>query len=403
MKRIIIACFLTIILLIVPFTTVARTIDTSKTKKFSSFYVVEPPELFLTIDEYYILSSYIEFNFEGATKEQAKTISQDITIFDSEEMHYKINTNNLTNAIEEYSSYKIIADDELTKIQSKSELMQLINEHWDFSGKIFGNLINKIMELLRPRLGWTYTLFSEGGALFVQGVNLAKVFIDNIQNLNIALLFTTVVNLIVYIPIYYFTESIRDLFDLDLNAFNQQIDEFLGVFTNNLTALIQIVEGLLIALGEPFHSLTTYVSDVGDFIGWIANEDPWKQPIKIKGSVMNLLGTPVSGVMITCRGLSTTTDNSGYFEFNVNPSNGTEDSIPSNSWYGVHNCSMTISKDGTILKQTPTKLSYVFSGGEISWPFVTAKGKNTAIFIRNLFIERFIMLKLFSQYLQIRQ
>ncbi len=65
-----------------------------------------------------------------------------------------------------------------------------------------------------------------------------------------------------------------------------------------------------------------------------------------------------------------------------------EDSFPEFEYYGMHNCQITVSKDGEVLKQTPTILSYAFSGGEINWPFIIPKAKNIDISFRTILIER---------------
>ena len=375
-------------MLLLPFSAVTGTVNNPNIKNEPLLIDEVPPELFLTQDEYNYLSSFIESHFEGIVEEQAKNIVKNITVYNSEEGYYKLKINNLIKAIETYSYYKIIPDDELKNVSDRYELKQLINAHWDFSGKVFGNLINEIINLIKLRLGWFYRLFSDGGSLFVEGVNLAIAFIDEIQNLEIAKLFTYVVNLIVYIPIYYFSESIKNLFNLNLSGFNQKIDEFINLFSENLTALIQIVEDILITLGEKFQTLVNYISDIGDFVSWLANGDPWEQQITVKGIAFNLFGKPIDGATVICKGISTITNSTGEFEFKVNSSNNSIDSIPPNSWYGIHNCVITISIDGEVLKQTPTKLSYVFSGGEISWPFIILKVKNKVMPFKSVLLEK---------------
>ncbi len=387
MKKKIFVYFLATVLLLLPFNAVATSINLPNTDSLS-MCSQDPPELVMTKEQFNFLTSYIEKNFEEENKQQAKDIVNNIVIYNSEEGRYKIDTNNLTEAINFYSYYKVIPNDQLLNVNSKSELKQLINEHWDFSNKIFGKLINEIINIVKPKLGWMYELFYQGGTLFVEGVNLSIGFINQIANLNIAILFTSFVNLIVYIPIYYFSESVKDLFNLNIEGFLTKIQQFTTAFTTELYALIQTVEIILEAFGQTFKNLLSYTSSVGAFVNWIINDDPWKNQITVKGVATNLFGIPLAGATVTCRGINTTTDSNGRFEFTIDPSANSEDSLPSKSWYGLHNCSITISKDGEVLKRTPVKLSYVFSGGEIRWSFFVIKTRNIQTPLRAILLEK---------------
>lgn len=388
MKKIFIACFLTAVMLLLPFHAIVKSSDLSKDIDNLSICDEETPELFMTKEQFNLLNSYVEKNFEEENEQQAKDIVNDIVVYNEEEGHYTIDTNNLIDAVNLHSYYKVIPNDYLINVNSKSELNQLINQHWDFSTKIFGQLINEIVNIIKPRLGWMYQLFYQGGSLFVEGVNLAIDLINQIQNLNIAILFTSVVNLIVYIPIYYFSESVKDLFNLNVEGFLDKIEQFTEAFTIELYSLIETVEIILEALGQVFKPFLNYISSVGDFASWIVNDDPWNNQITVKGVATNLFGMPLASATVTCRGKNTTTDSNGRFEFKIDPSTSSEDSIPSKNLYGIHNCSITISKDGTILKRTPAKLSYVFSGGEISWSFFVAKTRNIQNPLRLILIEK---------------
>jgi hypothetical protein len=54
----------------------------------------------------------------------------------------------------------------------------------------------------------------------------------------------------------------------------------------------------------------------------------------------------------------------------------------------MHKCVITVSKDGKVLKETPGILSYCFSGGKISWPFVIIKGKSKDTSLRTILLEK---------------
>ena len=396
MKKVFITFFLVALMLLLPINTAIKT-DYASNVKIDSETDEESPQLFITKSQYATLDSFIENNFEGEVKQEAISIVDNVTSYDPEERHYKINMSFLIDAVDEHGYYKVISESELADVGSKSELNQLINERWNFSARPLGILINEIINLIKNRLGWLYELFYQGGSLFVEGVGLAKDFIDRIQDVNIAILFTAAVNLVVYVPIYYFSESVKDLFNLDLEGFLFKIQEFTGTFTSDLYSIAQTLEDMLSLLGNLFKPFQNYVSDISDFLGWIDTEDPWNNQITVKGTATNLIGQPIVGANVTCRGVETTTDNNGYYEFKVNASNNSNDSFPPNSIYGLHNCTITISKDGEVLKQTPTKLSYAVSGGQIYWPFLITNINEALLELIEFIIEKInILLELFG-------
>jgi hypothetical protein len=367
-------------------TSIGKTINNPK--NFLKIYD-ETPVIYITEQENIILYQYVEENFQGEEYTEANGILNDILSYDSEYQLYNIDINKLADALDVYSYYQPIPEETLESVASKSELLNLINDYWDITDYPFGELIKKIIDLIKPRLGWIYELFSEGGALFVEGVSLAIDFINQIQNLNIAIIFASIINLIVSIPFLYFSESIRALFNLDFDGFINTITEFTGAFTTELSNLIDLIEALLEQLGAAFQPILDYVSDVGDFVDWLtAPQKPWEQEIIVSGTAITILGLPMDNADVTCRGLSSKTDSNGNFEFTVEPSDNADDSFPANSWFGLHNCVITISKNGEVLKQTPVKLSYVFSGGEIVWPFVIFKGKPKDFNIRENILEK---------------
>ncbi len=386
MKKIAVSIFLVIIMLLLPISTAtisAKNYDL----QINSTGEEEEPELFITKSQYSTLGTFIENNFEGDLKQEATDIVENVTSYDSKEKHYKVLMNNLITAVEEHSYYKIITESEFADVDSKSELNQLLENKWNFSARPLGQLINELINLIKNRLGWLYELFFQGGTLFVEGVALAKEFINRFQDVNIAILFASAVNLVVYIPIEYFTESVKDLFNLDLDSFLLRIQELTGTFTSDLYVITQTLDDVLSLFGDLFQSFRNYLSEIIDFLGWIDNDDPWEEQITVKGTAKNLFGQPIAGATVTCRGVETTTDSNGYYEFKVNTSSS-NDSIPSNSLYGLHNCTITISKDGETLKKTPVRLSYVVSGGEIYWPFFITKLDEVILEIILILVEK---------------
>ena len=375
-KKIIIAYFFALLMLLVPVTANAVTVDFENKNNLKALYE-DTPQLFLTKEERVGLLAYVNNNFEGEELQEANQIVNDMLIFDEEYKIYNVDVEILTDAAEEYSYYHIIPQETLDAIQSKPELNQLIAQYWEFSNYPFAGLIDKIIEIVKGRLGWLYELFESGSTLFIDGVNLAKDFIYSIQNLNIAIIFATLVNLIVTIPVFYFSEALSRLFNLNLDGFVAIVEQFIDTFTVELNDLIDIVTALLENLGQIFEPLLNYAYDVGDFVDWVmAPTPPWEQDITITGTATTLLGVPLQGAEISCKGVTTTTDSNGRYELSVSPSASDADSLPANNWYGLHKCVITIkNQNGKVLKQTPAVLSYSFSGGSISWPFIIIRVK----------------------------
>jgi len=393
MKKVIIACFLVIMMLMVPISSVGKTVNIKSVNNILSNND-ETPAIYITEKEFSTLNHYINGNFEGDEKEQADTILNDIISYDEEYKQYLVNISKLSDTLDLYGYYQPIPDDLLANVQTKNQLLDLINDYWDITNYPFGDFIKKIIDIIKPRLGWIYDLFAKGGELFVNGVNLAIDFIEMIQNLDFAIIFATIINLIVTIPVLYFSETIKLLFNLDFDGFISELREFTGVFTDELNNLVDFIEAVVQPLGEAFDDIKVYVSQVGDFVDWVRGnppytEPPWEQEIKVSGYATSLLGEPYVGVDITCRGVTTVTDSAGKFEFIVEPSDNSADSVPKNSYYGLHSCVITVSKDDKVLKQTPKLLSYVFSGGEISWPFIIIKAKSKDMSLSTVFAERF--------------
>ena len=390
MKKILTACIMAAILMLVPVTVNAVTIDVEKNPILNN-YNTDEPQMFITEEEYNGVVVYIEGKFEGEEKVEANNILDSITSFDVEYSIYNVDAEALVEAIEDYSYFHIIPESVIDATTSNPELLNLINQYWTFTDYPFANLIDKIVDLVKGRLGWIYQLFYQGGTLFIQGVTLAKQFIGNIQTLEFAKIITKVVNLLVSIPILYFSQSIQTLFNLDINGFITTISEFTGAFTTELSDLVVLATAILEQLGEYFIPLSIYVEDIGDFVNWVISE-PWKEIITVKGNVINLLLAAYPNAVVSCREGSDVTDSQGNFEFIVNTTDNSEDSVPPNNYYGLHLCVITVSKNGEVLKQTPTLLSYVCSGGTIEWPFIVQKIKSKDTSYLTNFIENFNLL-----------
>ena len=377
MKKVFIACILATIMLMVPITSSVKTENISVTDD-------EMPKFYITENDLLIINDFINENFEGENLSKAQNIVSDIIMDDLE-----VNITALADAIVQYG-FNPIPEEELDSVTSFDELNQLIEEYWnivdgEFVRSIFGELIDKIIELIQERLGWLYDFFDRSVTLVTDGINLVYDYIQPAL-LVISILIVKVVNHILSIP-DYISYLLKDLFGGEYNEFIDGIVNFTEEFAGDFADLVQQVIDLL--TNQP---LKSYFEDIKQYVLWLDSK-PWEATILVEGVVRKNLGY-FEGATITCRGQSYTTNSNGEYSFYIEP-NPSDDSFPPNVYYGMHNCQITVSYNGEVLKETPKLLSYCFSGGKITWPFLVIKGKSREIGIQtdlseklNLIFER---------------
>ena len=365
MKKVSIACFLVMIMLMIPVTVVAQTSKMQKINN-SSLLNEELPKILITENQKNQLINFIEINFEGEEKIQAMDILENIINADLE-----VDLINLSNKLKLYI-YEPIPEDELYSVTNENELNDLLYTYWGvteegFIENLFGSLLIKIIEYIKDRLGWFYDLFDNSISLFYGGITL---FVDIIKpmSITIAVLFVAVVNKILSAPMV-FTDAIKELFKQEYNNFTLTITEFIDQFSGNL---INLIDAIISFIENP--NIEAYFTELQLFIQWL-DEEHWKDPIIVSGSVTWLLGIPLENVTVTCRGQSVVTDSNGDYNFLVEPPSNSEDSFPKNQYYGMHNCQIILSYNNEVKQQTPKLLSYSFSGGDIEWSFLLIKGK----------------------------
>jgi hypothetical protein len=394
MKKILVAFFLAIIMLLVPISSVANTVDIPNIKSIYTLNI-ESPQIVITEEDHIELVSHIENTFDNQDdKNDAYDILNSIIGDD-----LVVDSTGLSNAWILYG-YPTIPDSALddvldlslqNPVEARTLLNALLDQYWSVKNgemleNLFGNLIAKIIEIIQGRLGWIHYFFDQGVDLFVDGVRL---IIDYIQ-LPIALIVAVVafVNQILSIPGYFF-QLLKDLFSLEFTEFLAAVENATIQYSADLIATINGVIDTLEDFKDIFElqEIIDYLTAFNNYFTWLGSE-PWKEPITVSGKVTINMAS-LAGATITCRGKTTTTNSNGDFSFSVD-STPADDSFPANEWYGMHNCSITVSKDGEVLKQTPSILSYAFSGGKINWPFVIIKGKSKDVSILerfNIFIE----------------
>lgn len=369
LKKIVIAFFLVIIMLMVPFTTIAKTENTCYINKISPIYY-EIPEFYITSQQRQILENFIETNFEGEEKVDAYEVFNTIISSDNE-----IDIIELANAVYEYGVQQIPAE-QLNNAQTIDDLNTLINSYWKATS-ILENLVDEIVQLIKDRLGWLYIFLTDGIALILEGVELIVDIFNNF--FVIALSFVTAINDMIFVP-GFFRDLLTELFSLNF----EEVDNMITTLTESFIGeVVTILNSLLDLIQNPV--LSDYLSRLIDFLEWVEAE-PWTEPILVTGSVkLNLFS--LSGALITCRGQTTTTDDEGKFSFEVDAAPD-DSSFPPGKYYGMHSCVITVSRDGKILKETIPVLSYVFSGGKINWQFFIIKSRSKEINYGQLLFEK---------------
>jgi len=377
MKKIIIAIFLAIIMLLIPVASAIQTANISVDKNYVASE--ELPEFYITSEQSTILSNYIGTNFEGDEKQTAQNIVNNIV-----NNNLEVNLTNLANNLEIYI-YAPISETELSGVTSMDDLDVLILEHWGFDENgflqsLFGSLLIKIVDFIKDRLGWIYDLFDKSITLFYDSINL---LVNTVKSLGliIAVSFVAVINDILSAPKAFY-EALKELFQPDGDDFIDTLVTFADNFAADLSKLIDDILALI-----NNQEIRNYFIQLQAYFDWL-DEKHWEDEIFISGSVKTLLGKAWIDLTVTCRGQTTKTNVNGDFSFYVD-SMPDEDSFPEFEYYGVHNCQITVTKnDGTVLKQTPSILSYSFSGGEISWSFIIPKVKSKDISFITILMER---------------
>ena len=379
MKKMLIAGFLVFLMLMLPMTTAIKTNNDTDDGAQTTNY--EIPTFYITQLELEYIHGFIELKFEDDVKKaEAYSIVDEVVSDDLEVDIIRLAELSLDYGITPIPEHMLT----LSYITTIQQLLDLIEEYWGvnengFIKDLFGQLIDKIIELIQGRLGWVYTLLVDGAELFKDGVNILVNYIPDLF-LIISLGIVTVINNILAVP-QLFRDLITDLFNQDFTAFGKTINDFINSFGNDIEIIIGDVIDYV--TDEELHD---FLSDTQSFIGWI-NGKPWESPIHVNGVVRQNLGF-LAGATVTCRGVEDITDSNGVFDFYVDivPDG---DSFPPDSYYGMHNCQITVSNEGKTLKQTDKRLSYVFSEGNINWTFLTFKVKAKQLPLFTLLYEKF--------------
>jgi hypothetical protein len=371
MRKVLLATLIAIMLVIVPITTASKTANVTFIKNVTS-QNMDMPQIFITETQHAQLIDYIESNYEGEEKEEAYEIMDSII-----NSNLEVDPIKLAEAWITYG-YQPIPQEEIDNAETPQALELLIEAYWLLNN--FANLVLFITSLIANRLGWLYYLINTGLQLFVEGLGLVIEFIY--ISFTLIKAFVSAVNQILTIP-QVFAEALE-------NLFNQQYAEFLytlGDFVSGFAiSFVDLLEGLILLL-EEFVKIVDYLKDIVGYFLWIDSK-PWTQHILITGFARKNLLFPIEGATVTCRGQTATSNEKGEFYFYIDPAPD-ESSIPPNEYYGMHNCKITIEKDGKILKESTTLLSYVFSLGYLYFPCLVFGGKSKSESFSYNIMERF--------------
>ncbi|MCK5636622.1 MAG: hypothetical protein KAH91_04295, partial [Thermoplasmatales archaeon] len=290
MKKAIVACFFAIIMMLVPVTAVSQTTDI---KNIPPVNLEDAPEIYIPLEELDELNNFINANYEeGEDKDTAEEIRDSIftTLVDD---HIKVDMIELETKVREYG-FQPIPVNLLNNVQNKEELNQLIRDYWLLED-LFGILVDKIIQLIKDRLGWVYELFDRSITLFIDGLDLVLVFIEDVGFL-LAFSAATIFNYILLTSKQgVFSDLLANLFQGNGAEFIDQFLALTGYLAGEFKALVQSVKNQVTG------PLKTYLQQIIDFLNWLSgNPKPWAAPVYIYGSLVNLFPIIIPSGTISC-------------------------------------------------------------------------------------------------------
>ena len=267
-------------------------------------------------------------------------------------------------------------------------------EKYDYDGlaltgevSVIDTLFDLIISSIEGRLGWVYVTIDKVTTIIQE----AQAIISLAQ---------------------YTVNTAKDLYNIGKDVLNTTMcllkgnfknftDNWeLGYYITNIQLIIGDLQILANNIPQLYNLIMQTISDSTEFIDYISS-NPWEDDIKIYGNTFELNGpelTGIEGVVLSCRGISDTSDSNGEFDFFVSIDD-TSDSIPPNLYYGMHNCIVTAERNEEI---KTSKIPYVFGGGKIYKDFYfkavddDSKAKKINIFYRFGWLQEF-----FSSFLKI--
>ena len=330
MKKILIAIFLSAIILLTPvYSSVETEIFKNKDINYNSFTTFKIKLTNETINQIYQIGSEIK---DTIYKNRALTIIDQILTKDEELLVNKF--------------FCILSDDDITDFYKIKTTSDVLDDLYDF---IFGLIIE--------RLGWLNDLFDKTENIINDARDLWNdrtlpgEIRDEIQNLINKL--NELESLLTLLSEGKYLRFLREWSPL--------------ILINDTMSIVESIRIIAYDLGVLFGDIRSFINDVSDFISWFSDE-PWKDQIYVYGRVMKDIFNGESNVTISCMNVTTQTDEDGNFSMYIRPS-PSEVSFPPNEYYGIHKC-VIIAEINGFNKSSLDSLSYVFSGGSIYWFFV---------------------------------
>jgi hypothetical protein len=367
MKKIIIAGFLTLLLLLVPIST---QVNANNLKACDGELGEQRALLLISKEDISELESYVNSIEDNKMKINAEKVLNYVISKDGE-----VNLEALGEVIDTYDY------DGVSGLPGFSPVQQLIDN---------------IIGIIQGHLGWVYECFIYARTIVQNGIRLlndAKIpaqIIDDIK--------------LIIEDLSFIVDLTKMLISTEWWDFLSKWELRIGII-QNIIKVVEQIQSVVADVGIIIQDLISFVNSVTNFVNWVGSE-PWTGAIHVYGQVLEGV-TGCSNAKVTCRGTTFETDDEGNFDFYVNPSNTDDDSIPPNSWYGMHNCIIVAEKDNET-KQSPDFASYVFSGGEMYWLFSFKKNGDSKEakedfsklnFIRKYFSKLFLNIeKIFDFY-----
>ena len=213
------------------------------------------------------------------------------------------------------------------------------------------------------KLGWTY-----GGYLMLMNIygNVLGVF--NIVNLydqyfeTLQLAFEEVKNVLdVLFPFHLW----------DIEMWTALFETNWQLIVSAVTILIDVsMQWINFLMGtgqypDVVQALVDAYASATDFMTWF-DEKHWQYPILIEGNVLDDSENPIVGALVSCRGETALTNETGEFSFMVSSEPTEDDALQSQAW--MHNCMITITYEESSIEM-PRWASSAFSDGVLSWWF----------------------------------
>jgi hypothetical protein len=352
-KRLIIAGFFAVLLLLVPLNAAAD--SEVKVIPKGTLVVEELIKIELTDEEFQQLNDFVDGIEDPEEQFDAQAILNRVI-----DESGNLNFGEFGSVLEE----QVITDEDEDIIVDEIAVGIILGIEGVRESNPIEDLLNNFMDIILDRLGWAYDLVTKASNLLsdaqalLNDAGLPAQIISDLSNAIHWIGNALELSVLLLVKTRWWQFAQKWAYRIEL--------------ITSLMEAITSIQSLATNLGILVGDLQRFVLDATDFITWFG-EEPWTKPVHIYGEVMNQDGltlTPIADVDVSCRGVSTITDENGAFDFYVEIDD-TSSSLPPNQPYGMHVCEITAEKQGEFTKTTqPAELTYCFSDGGVYWLFL---------------------------------